>query len=97
MAKRMNADSEQQPANFAACYVAIDLKIFAMLAKKEGRPVTIADMARPSGADPELVSRFMKHLAAMNIVREAGADQYCATNISDALAQPALGDGLRFL
>ena len=36
----------------------------------------------------------MKHLAAMNIVGEKGADEYVSTPLSDALIIPKYRDGV---
>jgi hypothetical protein len=35
----------------------------------------------------------MKHLAAMGVIHESGADVYLATNLARALALPKYADG----
>lgn len=38
--------------------------------------------------------RTMKHLAATNVVAEAGDDKYTATRLSDAFTEPRYRDGI---
>ncbi|KAL1873646.1 hypothetical protein Plec18167_006163 [Paecilomyces lecythidis] len=46
-----------------------------------------------TGADPLLLSRLMKHLAAMGVITEHACDQYLPSNLSQALAHPKYADG----
>ena len=42
------------------------------------------------------VARTMKHLSAMNIVREKGADEFYPTQFSHALTIPKYRDGISY-
>lgn len=39
-----------------------------------------------------LPARIMKHLASMNVITEAGPDEYIATNLSITLSVERYGD-----
>lgn len=92
-----NANDPQKPARFATCKLAVDLKLFDMLAGNDNKPLSVEELAERSGADVRLISRSMKHLAAMNIVRETGVDQYIATPLTKAFTKPEYRDGLIYL
>ena len=38
----------------------------------------------------------MKHLAAMNVISESGADSFVATPLSKALTEPRFRDGITY-
>ena len=96
MIKRESIDYTK-PAKFATCKLAVDLKIFDVLAEHENKPVKIEELAKRSGVDITLLSRAMKHLAAMNVVGERGIDQYTATSLTEAFTKPELRDGITYL
>ncbi|KAI8627846.1 S-adenosyl-L-methionine-dependent methyltransferase [Xylariaceae sp. FL1651] len=51
-------------------------------------------MARIGWAEPALVARTLKHLAANGIVKEVGIDQYVGTSFSMATNDPTISAGL---
>ena len=74
----------------------MELKWFDVLSERE-RPWTSKELAARSGADVKLVSRCLKHLAAMHVVDEATADGYAANALTVALTKPEFRDSVVFL
>ncbi|KKY22658.1 putative hydroxyindole o [Phaeomoniella chlamydospora] len=58
------------------------------MAQRDGKPVSNAELSGWSGADPALLSRLLKHLAAMGTIEESGVNEYKLTNFSKCLAMP---------
>lgn len=85
-----------EPARFASTKIAVDLNLFEMLKDKKDAGITTAELAKASNANLTLISRTMKHLAAMNVVREIGPDHYLATPFSVALTEPKYRDGITY-
>ncbi|KAI1440479.1 putative O-methyltransferase [Annulohypoxylon stygium] len=83
-----------EPARAAHCRIAIDLGIFDHLKESGQAGITAKDLAIKTGADEVLIKRTMKHLAATNVVAEAGDDKYTATRLSDAFTEPRYRDGI---
>ncbi|KAI1482509.1 putative O-methyltransferase [Daldinia eschscholtzii] len=83
-----------EPARAAHCRIAVDLGLFESL-KESGEPgISGKDLAAKADADETLIARTLKHLAAMNIVAETGADKYVGTPLSNALTEPKYRDGI---
>ncbi|KAE8145131.1 S-adenosyl-L-methionine-dependent methyltransferase [Aspergillus avenaceus] len=70
-----------EPTIYAAIEVAIDLGIFALLARC-ARPMSDAEIASATETNPVLLARILKHLAATGIIGETGPDEYCSTSLS---------------
>ncbi|KAA6411226.1 MAG: Winged helix-turn-helix transcription repressor DNA-binding [Lasallia pustulata] len=85
-----------EPARSAEVKIAGNLKLFDKLAEKEDVGLTAAELATESKADPILTSCIMRHLVAMNVVGEKGADHYVATPFSTALTEPKYRDGITY-
>ncbi|XDG05687.1 hypothetical protein ABKA04_005302 [Annulohypoxylon sp. FPYF3050] len=83
-----------EPARAAHCRIAIELGIFDYLKESGQAGVTAKDLAMKTGANEVLIKRTMKHLAATNVVAEAGDDKYTATRLSDAFTEPRYRDGI---
>ncbi|KAI0392354.1 putative O-methyltransferase [Xylariaceae sp. FL0594] len=83
-----------EPALAANCRIAVDLGLFHHL-KEGGRAgVTVRDLAARCKADEELISRIMRHFAAMNLIRETeDEDTYTATGLTDAFTDPRYEGG----
>ncbi|KAL8336460.1 hypothetical protein RB601_000326 [Gaeumannomyces tritici] len=74
-----------------------DLGIFESLAAAAaGQPLSAAQLAAPSGAEPELVGRVARYLAANRFVAEVGPDAYAARRATRALADARIAAPLRF-
>ncbi|KAF2728581.1 hydroxyindole O-methyltransferase [Polyplosphaeria fusca] len=82
-----------QPAAFTAIEIGIQIDLFKVLARDNGSSKKAASVAQELGVDPNLVARLLRHLGAMNYVKEAGPDEYEPTNFSTALNIPVVGDG----
>ncbi|KAK2074208.1 hypothetical protein P8C59_008431 [Phyllachora maydis] len=82
-----------QPAAMAALTTGVDLGLFARLAADQGKPKRVEALAAQVGAEPALLQRLMRHMAAMGYVAETGEDEYRPTNFSRALSHPSIGDG----
>ncbi|KAI1416455.1 putative O-methyltransferase [Hypoxylon sp. FL1857] len=80
-----------EPARAANCRVAVELKIFDILKESGEQGASARDLAASTGADEILISRTLKHLAAMNVVAESGADKYVGTRLSN---EPRFRDGI---
>ncbi|MCJ1398948.1 hypothetical protein MMC11_002149 [Xylographa trunciseda] len=74
--------------------IARDLKLFARLDEDEGREKTATQLAKMTDADPTLLSRLLKHIAAMRVINEVGPDTYRSTRLSKALIDPKMIDGI---
>ncbi|OTA55120.1 putative O-methyltransferase [Hypoxylon sp. EC38] len=83
-----------EPARAAHCRIAVDLNLFELLSKSGASGLSAAELAAKTGANEVLISRILKHLAAMNIVAESGADKYVATPLSNAFTEPRYRAGL---
>ncbi|KAI0176482.1 putative O-methyltransferase [Hypoxylon sp. FL1284] len=83
-----------EPARAAHCRIAVELKIFESLKEGGQQGVSVKDLATKTGADQVLITRTLKHLAAMDIVAENGVDIYAATPLSDAFTEPRYRDGI---
>ncbi|MCJ1390190.1 hypothetical protein MMC18_003048 [Xylographa bjoerkii] len=73
--------------------IARDLKLFARLDEDRGSDKTASQLAEMTGADPVLLSRLLKHMTAMRMIKEAGPDIYGSTRLSKALVDPKMIDG----
>ncbi|KAI0972145.1 putative hydroxyindole O-methyltransferase [Xylaria arbuscula] len=86
-----------EPAMMANCRIAVDLEIFRHLHESGATGIAITELAKKSNADSVLISRIMKHLAAMNVANECGEDTYSSTPLTEALAEARYRDGIIFL
>ncbi|KAK8134770.1 tryptophan halogenase domain-containing protein [Apiospora sp. TS-2023a] len=72
-----------------------DLGIFQSLVESQ-TPLSSAQLAGPRMADPALVARIARYLAANRLVGEAGPDRYVARRATHALADPRIASPMRF-
>ncbi|KAJ5787090.1 hypothetical protein N7457_002080 [Penicillium paradoxum] len=80
-----------QPTAFAGIETCIDLGIFFLLAQTD-KPKSVVELAATTGAEPELLGRIMKHLAAMGVFVETGRDEYGRNGLTTALAIKRFND-----
>ncbi|KAK2794397.1 hypothetical protein FQN51_000839 [Onygenales sp. PD_10] len=71
-------------AAFASIETAVERGIFVELGKGDG-PKRVVDIAAATNCDAVMLSRIMKHMAAVGVIAEAGPDEYKPTGISKAL------------
>ncbi|KAF3927869.1 hypothetical protein ABW20_dc0104447 [Dactylellina cionopaga] len=77
-----------EPLVNATIRVCVDLKLFEKMQEGGGSAKTVEQLAEMTGADPKLLERFLKHLAAADIVQETNTDEYTPNAISILLATP---------
>ncbi|KAH7015700.1 S-adenosyl-L-methionine-dependent methyltransferase [Ilyonectria destructans] len=82
-----------EPTRTAALRTAFEL---GLLEKLGENPVGSEALAAGTKADPTLVARTLKHLAANGLVKEVGQDLYVATPFSMATNDPTIGAGLTY-
>ena len=70
----------------------VESGLFRLMAQEQC-PKKVQDIASAIHVDPALLSRLMRHIAAMGYLQEIGPDEYEATNFSRALTIPIIGDG----
>ncbi|KAL9636917.1 MAG: hypothetical protein Q9204_002070 [Flavoplaca sp. TL-2023a] len=90
------ASALELPTRFASTKIGVDLNLYEHLKNRNDNGATSKELAEASTANPTLVSRTMKHLAAMNVVKEIGPDRYTSTPFSDALTEPKYRDGITY-
>ncbi|KAL6859799.1 hypothetical protein ACO1O0_003823 [Amphichorda felina] len=81
-----------QPAAFTALTAGVEKGVWTYLAERDG-PFKAAEVAKVKEIDPPLLSRLMRHVAAMGYLKEVGPDTYESTNFTRSLAVPIIGDG----
>ncbi|KAM5467371.1 putative demethylsterigmatocystin 6-O-methyltransferase [Microsporum audouinii] len=77
----------------ATIRIGFDLGIFKLLSGAE-RPLGVEEVAQKCGAEPQLMSRILRYLAAIDIVDEVSANQYTANNITRNLTEKSVEAGL---
>ncbi|KAK4206968.1 hypothetical protein QBC37DRAFT_105079 [Rhypophila decipiens] len=73
----------------------IDLGIFESLSASKA-PLSSAQLAEPTGAEPELVNRITRYLVANRFVAEVGPDSFTARKSTHTLADKRIASPLRF-
>ncbi|KAJ5095481.1 o-methyltransferase [Penicillium alfredii] len=81
----------REPASFAAIMFTLNLGVFALL-PATGSPKKAQELAEATKADPKLLSRMLKHLAATGVLAETGPDEYRGTNFSTAMGVERFSD-----
>lgn len=81
--------SHEVPAFNAALRVAMDHGVFEKLNNEPSTPKS-AEALSSNKKDSALLNRFLKHLAATNIIKSAGPNLYLPTRHSSAFANPTI-------
>ncbi|OJJ78945.1 uncharacterized protein ASPGLDRAFT_70426 [Aspergillus glaucus CBS 516.65] len=81
-----------QSTIYAAIETGVDIDLFHKLSRND-RPKSAAELAEDTECDPVMLSRLLKHLAAMGVIGEAGPDLYCRTGFTIALCSEKYSDG----
>ena len=74
----------------------MDLKVFDILGESADF-VSIAELSKRTGADEALLSRILRHVAAMGGIREKEPLAYASTPFSDALRRKEINAGIDFV
>ncbi|PHH70435.1 hypothetical protein CDD82_7107 [Ophiocordyceps australis] len=72
-----------------------DMQIFTSLAESK-TPLSSAQLAKPTGADPRLVARILRYLAANRLVAQVSRDHFVARRATHAFADPRIEGSMRF-
>ncbi|KAK5216810.1 hypothetical protein LTR72_010180 [Exophiala xenobiotica] len=86
-----------EPSHLAALRMAVDMWLFEHLAAEQSSPKGSAQLAAACSAEPWLVGRTMKLLAAMGSVREVDADSYVTNPFSLAMTQQLFKDSVKLM
>ncbi|KAJ2902791.1 hypothetical protein MKZ38_000072 [Zalerion maritima] len=73
------------------------LGVFHELAAEGGTPKFAPAIAKKVKCDPNLLSRLMRHIAAMGYIKETAQDTYKGTNFSSSLTIPVIYGGYNCL
>jgi len=73
-----------------------DLGIFTTLAASE-TPVSVEQLAAPHGAEHILLSRILKYLASIRMIKETSRDHFAANNATKALANPSIQGAMYYM
>ncbi|KAF2186417.1 putative O-methyltransferase [Zopfia rhizophila CBS 207.26] len=76
------------PTFTAAARVAVDLKLFNLIAESSG-PISAVDLAKASSGAENLIVRLLRPLAALGFVQEVGENKWTATPITHVMSAPA--------
>ncbi|OJJ43620.1 hypothetical protein ASPZODRAFT_169288 [Penicilliopsis zonata CBS 506.65] len=76
---------------YAAIETSIGLGLFKALAQRE-QSMSATELAHATGAEPVFLARILKHLAAMGVIKETGADEYCSTGFSKTMSIERFSD-----
>ncbi|KUL83650.1 hypothetical protein ZTR_11051 [Talaromyces verruculosus] len=82
-----------EPTLYGAIITAIDCGIFSKMGEDPDSPISVIQLSEATQTDPALLSRIMKHLAAMGVVQERAVDVYFPTSLSLTLALAKYADG----
>ncbi|KAL3260276.1 hypothetical protein ABHI18_004719 [Aspergillus niger] len=80
-----------QSTLYAAVETGVNLGIFTVLSQDD-KPKTAGHLAAATGADPTVIARILKHLAAMGVITETGPDEYRRTGFSIAMMSNRYSD-----
>ncbi|PHH66063.1 hypothetical protein CDD81_588 [Ophiocordyceps australis] len=72
-----------------------DMQIFKSLVDSK-TPLSSAQLAKPTAADPRLVARIVRYLAANRLVAQVAPDQFTAQQTTHTLADPRIQGPMRF-
>ncbi|CZT25475.1 uncharacterized protein RCC_11207 [Ramularia collo-cygni] len=81
-----------EPELHAAIDIAYGLGLFSEMSKMEDNTATVNELAEICGADPMLLRRLLKHIAAMEVVVETSLDSYGPNSYSRALSTSHYAD-----
>ncbi|KAI0871813.1 S-adenosyl-L-methionine-dependent methyltransferase [Hypoxylon argillaceum] len=84
------------PTRTVAARIAIDLQIFQTATQDGSRPKSIAELAAPTKAAPELVERIARVCVSMGMLDEQGPEAYIPNRLTHALACPEYAGSIIF-
>lgn len=78
----------------AATMIGLELDLYRQLAECEGS-VTTQELSGKTGAEPQLLKRVMRYLAAIGSVDEASRGRFSANNVTKNLSKDLVVAGMR--
>lgn len=60
------------------------------------KPLSVVELSKPTGADPSLVNRIARYLAANRLISETGKQTYAANTATERLVDEAFEGGMEF-
>jgi demethylsterigmatocystin 6-O-methyltransferase len=75
---------------------AMDLKLFTTLVASR-KPMALAELADITKAEPALLGRILRYLAATRFITETGQDQFGANLSTRSLADPAIEGSVKYM
>ncbi|KJZ72183.1 hypothetical protein HIM_08448 [Hirsutella minnesotensis 3608] len=78
-----------EPAALCALTAVTEMGLWVRLIELD-TPFKASELAMTNGIDPHLLSRLMRHLAAMGYLMEVGPDTYNTTSFTKAMALPRI-------
>jgi hypothetical protein len=73
-----------------------DIGLFKMLVASQ-TPLTTAEIAKATKAEPALLGRILRYLAATRFITETGKDLFGANLSTQSLADPAIEGSLNYM
>jgi hypothetical protein len=73
-----------------------DIGLFKTLVASQ-IPLTTAEIAIATKAEPALLGRILRYLAATRFITETGKDQYGTNMTTQSLADPAIEGSLNYM
>ena len=88
-----------RPTHQAVVRLGLDIHLFEALASENGSPKTSREIAEATDpkADADLVSRLLRHLAALGTVKETDVDTFAPTPFSISLMDERYRDTVYFI
>ncbi|KAH7402918.1 O-methyltransferase [Pyrenochaeta sp. MPI-SDFR-AT-0127] len=88
-----------QPAHLNVLWMAVEVKLFQAMEHTPEKGAAVAEIAKKckKQADPVIIGRMLRHLAAMGTVRETGPNTFATTATARAFAEPAYQDTILYI
>ncbi|CAO2653287.1 Nn.00g026980.m01.CDS01 [Neocucurbitaria sp. VM-36] len=86
-----------EPGHYLAIRLAIQWGVFDALGNVGEPGKSSTQLAESAKADPRLVARFLRHLAANGTIREVDLDTYASTRVSASYRQKSFKDAIGFM
>jgi len=77
--------------------IAVDIDLFNYASDDKSAAKDSQELAKASNADPLLITRILRHLGAMRIIREVGEDKYVHTRFSRKFLEEPFRDTIEFI
>ncbi|KAL9612354.1 MAG: hypothetical protein Q9167_003041 [Letrouitia subvulpina] len=84
-------------ALYSVLRVAGDIDLFRKLTENHGKAKTSSELASLTGTDLSWLSRMLKHLAAMRVLKEVDSETYAPTPLVETLAVEKYHDTMFFV